>query len=155
MSMQFRLWLLLICSSQFCLHGIMTSLCGWWRRWLARTRPMDRFQKHCNLPVNLDGGVRFHSNWRSCCQKGKFTWSGSATFLAFPLRAPNHTLCDEYQLVKLSMWPFKEQRGPEGQVGKVWQSNAVLLTGNIRQWRPLQINVQQVSRLAGRSLLDE
>lgn len=73
----------------------------------------------------------------------------------FPLRAPNHTLCDEYQLVKLSMRPFNEQRGPEGQVGKVWQSNAVLLTGNIRQWRPLQINVQQVSRLAGRSLLDE
>lgn len=37
-----------------------------------------------------------------------------------------------------------EERGPAGLEGKVWQSDVVLLTGNIRQRRPLQINVQQV-----------
>lgn len=38
----------------------------------------------------------------------------------------------------------KERSAAGHDGGKVWQSDAVLLTGNIRQQRPLQINVQQV-----------
>lgn len=37
-----------------------------------------------------------------------------------------------------------EQRGAARPEGKVRQSDVALLTGNIRQRRPLQINVQQV-----------
>lgn len=82
-------------------------------------------------------------------KKGKFMWSWSAIFLAFP--AEPQTICSVTGIiwlwVKLSMPASAEQakeRGPAGQEGKVWQSDVVLLTGNIRQRRPLQINVQQV-----------
>lgn len=142
-------WLLLTCSQlQVVSTGnnditvlLVKKVAGEDQAWV------EHIQKHCNLPARLCGGFQFHPSWRCCCQKGKFMWSGSATFLASPQSPKSLTLWQvsvgyksswagqllQSKLRSMDLWGRRKRC-----------ANQMLLTGNIRQWKPLQINVQQV-----------
>lgn len=113
---------------------------------------MNCIQKNCNLPAERYWRCSISSKltmplpkMANSCEAGL-----SPSWLSSPSPKP-HTLGDRYQLATneaehagLCSTEQAEQRGPAGNEGKVWQSDVVLLSGNIRQRSPLQINVQQV-----------
>lgn len=108
--------------------------------------PWTTSRKRCNLPVKPylevfdfiqagDGPAKKNAN---SCEAGL-----PPSWLSLPSPKPHAW----WQVSVGYKWNSGTDRGEPSCCsgrGKVWQSDVVLLTGNIRQRRPLQNNVQQV-----------
>lgn len=100
--------------------------------WLARVEPINHVQKRHNLPVK--------QHWR-CLISSKLTMPYSRE-VGLPATSLHHPALPEPQSTHLVIDISCLQMNHVA--GKVWQSDAVLLTPNNQQPRSMQINVQQV-----------
>lgn len=113
---------------------------------LATTKPLNRVQKRCKLPAEQH--LRCSVSSKSTMPPSPYPRKGGLRNPPHPLRLSSpsskpHALGDRYRLLTNEAC-LQRSVAMARRREKVLRSDVVLFTANIRQRRPLQINVQQV-----------